>query len=266
MLEATALLLALSTAATSTPAQVQEIPPAIVETVQQVEEQIIIETTPEPEPVPEPTPTPTPEPKPKPAPVKPYVAPYGKVLGTYTTKAKWGQTNRNTNIRLACEAINEYVVQPGAQFSFNTVVGQRTKERGYKEAGVYVNGQVDTGVGGGICQVSSTLFNAALQSNMTITMRRAHSLPVSYLPRGLDATVSWGVQDFKFVNPYSTPVMVCTYFNPNEYTLTVSIKGREDIALGDVQVNVTQKNGTYTTTRTVDGTVNYTTTSRYGSH
>ena len=123
MLEATAPLLALSTAATSTPAQVGEIPPAIVETVQQVEEQIIIETTPEPEPAPEPVPEPTPEPEP----AKPYVAPYGKVLGTCTTKAKAGQTNRNTNIRLACEAINEYVVQPGAQFSFNTVVGQRRR-------------------------------------------------------------------------------------------------------------------------------------------
>lgn len=265
MLEATALLLALSTAATSTPAQVQEIPPAIVETVQQVEEQIIIETTPEPEPVPEPTPTPTPEPKPNPAPVKPYVAPYGKVLGTYTTKAKWGQTNRNTNIRLACEAINEYVVQPGAQFSFNTVVGQRTKERGYKEAGVYVNGQVDTGVGGGICQVSSTLFNAALLSNMTITARRAHSLPVSYLPRGRDAAVSWGGPEFKFKNPYSFPVMICTYFNPNTCEIVISIKGRADATAPNVKISVTEKNGTYTTTRTVDGKVNYTTTSKYGS-
>lgn len=265
MLEATALLLALSTAATSTPAQVQEIPPAIVETVQQVEEQIIIETTPEPEPVPEPTPTPTPEPKPDPAPVKPYVAPYGKVLGTYTTKAKWGQTNRNTNIRLACEAINEYVVQPGAQFSFNTVVGQRTKERGYKEAGVYVNGQVDTGVGGGICQVSSTLFNAALLSNMTITARRAHSLPVSYLPRGRDAAVSWGGPEFKFKNPYSFPVMICTYFNPNTCEIVISIKGRADATAPNVKISVTEKNGTYTTTRTVDGKVNYTTTSKYGS-
>lgn len=261
MLEATALLLALSTAATSTPAQVQEIPPAIVETVQQVEEQIIIETTPEPEP----TPTPTPEPKPNPAPVKPYVAPYGKVLGTYTTKAKWGQTNRNTNIRLACEAINEYVVQPGAQFSFNTVVGQRTKERGYKEAGVYVNGQVDTGVGGGICQVSSTLFNAALLSNMTITARRAHSLPVSYLPRGRDAAVSWGGPEFKFKNPYSFPVMICTYFNPNTCEIVISIKGRADATAPNVKISVSEKNGTYTTTRTVDGKVNYTTTSKYGS-
>ena len=260
MLEATALLLALSTAATSTPAQVGEIPPAIVETVQQVEEQIIIETTPEPEPAPEPVPEPTPEPEP----AKPYVAPYGKVLGTCTTKAKAGQTNRNTNIRLACEAINEYVVQPGAQFSFNTVVGQRTKARGYKEAGVYVNGQVDTGVGGGICQVSSTLFNAALLSNMTITARRAHSLPVSYLPRGRDAAVSWGGPEFKFKNPYSFPVMVCTYFNPNTCEITILIKGRADAAAPQVKISVTEKNGTYTTTRSVDGAVNYTTTSKYG--
>ena len=69
------------------------------------------------------------------------------------------------------------------------------KERGYKEAGVYSNGQTDTGIGGGICQVSSTLFNAALESNMVITARRAHSLPVSYLPRGRDAAVSWVVRN-----------------------------------------------------------------------
>ena len=263
MLEVTALLLALSTGLNGAPAEVEQAPAAIVAQAEQIADQIVIATTPEPEPEPEPAPEPQPEPKPDPRP--PYVAPYGRVLATCVTKTTTS-ANRNTNIYLASTAINEYVVEPGAEFSFNAVVGQRTAARGYKEAGVYSGGKADVGIGGGICQVSSTLFNAALQSNMTITMRRAHSLPVSYLPRGLDATVSWGVQDFKFVNPYSTPVMVCTYFNPNEYTLTVSIKGREDIALGDVQVNVTQKNGTYTTTRTVDGTVNYTTTSRYGSH
>ena len=154
-------------------------------------------------------------------------------------------------------------MQPGGVFSFNAVVGERTKARGYKEAGVYVNGQVDTGVGGGICQVSSTLFNAALMSNMTITARRAHSLPVSYLPRGRDAAVSWGGPEFKFKNPYNFPVMVCTYFNPNTCEVIVSIKGRADAAAPNVKISVSQKNGVYTTTRAVNGKVNYTTTSKY---
>lgn len=264
MLETAALLLALGAGAAQTPALPAEQPPAIVETVQQFTDELTPYVPPVTEPDPKPE-TPKPEQKPKPE-EKPWVNPYGQTLGTCTTKFKRSQTNRNTNIQLATKACNGYVIQPGATFSFNTVVGQRTKARGYQEAGVYVNGKTDTGVGGGICQVSSTLFNAALESNMTITARSAHSLPVSYLPRGRDATVSWGGPEFKFKNPYSFPVMVGTYYSASKGTLTMSILGPADAKLDKPVIKVTEKNGVYTTTRSVGGKVNYTTTSRYGSH
>ena len=267
MLETAALLLALSVGTNPAPAAPVDSQTAVVDTVNQFTEDLVPYVAPvvEPDPVPE-TPSKPTETKPtKPVETKPWVNPYGQTLGTCTTKFAQSNTNRNTNIQLATKACNGYVLQPGATFSFNTVVGQRTKARGYKEAGVYVNGQTDTGVGGGICQVSSTLFNAALESNMTIVARRAHSLPVSYLPRGRDATVSWGGPEFKFKNPYDFPVMIGTYYDKGG-ALTMSILGPADAKIAKPSIKVTQKNGVYTLTRTVNGKVNYTTTSSYGSH
>ena len=265
MLETAALLLALSVGTNAAPAPPVDSQTAIVEQAQQFTQEFVPYVPqvvePDPEPPKEEKPT---EPQ-KPTETKPRVNPYGQTLGTCTTKFARSNTNRNTNIQLATKACNGYVIQPGATFSFNTVVGQRTKARGYKEAGVYVNGQTDTGVGGGICQVSSTLFNAALESNMTIVARRAHSLPVSYLPRGRDATVSWGGPEFKFKNPYDYPVMIGTYYDKSG-KLTMSILGPADAKIAKPTIKVTEKNGVYTLTRTVNGKVNYTTTSTYGSH
>lgn len=269
MLETAALLLALGTGAMPASAAPAEQPPAIVETIDQMTAGIepYVPPVAEPEPEPEPVKPVQPEkPAEKPAETKPWVNPYGQTLATCTTKFNRGNTNRNTNIMLATKACNGYVIQPGATFSYNKVVGQRTAARGYKEAGVYVNGKTDTGIGGGICQVSSTLFNAALESNMTIVSRSAHSLPVSYLPRGRDATVSWGGPDLKFKNPYSYPVMIGTYYSASKGTLTLSILGPADAKIPKATIKVTEKNEVYTTTRTVNGKVNYTTTSRYGKH
>lgn len=267
MLETAALLLALSVGTNPTPAPPVDAQSAIVEQAEQFTEGFVPYVPPVTEPDPDPVPPQQPDKpsKPQQPPEKPWVNPYGQTLGTCTTKFARSNTNRNTNIQLATKACNGYVIQPGATFSFNTVVGQRTKARGYKEAGVYVNGKTDTGVGGGICQVSSTLFNAALESNMTIVSRQAHSLPVSYLPRGRDATVSWGGPEFKFKNPYDFPVMIGTYYDKGG-ALTMSILGPADAKLTKPTIKVTEKNGTYTLTRTVNGKVNYTTTSRYGSH
>lgn len=265
MLETAALLLALSVGAGSaTPSAPAEQPPAIVETVDQITSGLEPYVPPVAEPEPEPEKPAEPV---KPAePQKPWVNPYGQTLATCTTRFNRSQTNRNTNIQLATKACNGYVIQPGATFSYNQVVGQRTAARGYKEAGVYINGSVASGLGGGICQVSSTLFNAALESNMTIVQRTAHSLPVSYLPKGRDATVSWGGPDFKFKNPYKFPVMVGTYYSASQGTLTMSILGPSDAKIEKGVIKVTGKNGVYTTTRTVGGKVNYTTTSKYGVH
>ena len=282
MLETAALLLALSVGTNGAPAAPTDSPTAIVETVNEMTEGLTPYETPEPDveppkpepPKPEPPKPEPPKPEPpkpavpnKPAvpPQKPWVNPYGQTLGTSTTSFSASNRNRSTNIELATKACNGYVIKPGETFSINTVVGKRTKDRGYKEAGVYSNGQTDTGIGGGICQVSSTLFNAALEANMTITARRAHSLPVSYLPKGRDAAVSWGGPEFKFKNPHPFPVMVGTYYDKHG-KLTMSILGPADAKMTKPQIKVAQKNGVYTLTRSVGGKVTYTTSSSYGNH
>lgn len=271
MLETAALLLALSVGTNAAPTAPMDSPTAFVDTVNEITEGLTPYEEPKPDIEPPKPEQPKPEqPKPevpsKPVPPqKPWVNPYGQTLGSSTTSFASSNRNRSKNIELATKACNGYIVKPGETFSFNTVVGKRTKERGYKEAGVYVNGQTDTGVGGGICQVSSTLFNAALESNMVITARRAHSLPVSYLPRGRDAAVSWGGPEFKFKNPHKFPVMIGTYYDKGG-KLTMSILGPADAKMTKPEIKVTENNGVYTLTRSVGGKVNYTTSSTYGKH
>ena len=117
--------------------------------------------------------------------------------------------NRNTNLKLACEAINGMILMPGETFDYNKALGERTEEKGYKPAGALSAGTSTTEVGGGICQVSSTLYYAALLSDMEIVTRRSHSLPSSYMPMmGIDATVSWGGPEFRFKNNTNYPVRI----------------------------------------------------------
>lgn len=129
-------------------------------------------------------------------------------LAKYATNYNQGSTNRSYNIYLACKNINGTVLAPGDVFSYNEIVGPRTAARGFKDAGVYVGNKVEQGIGGGICQVSSTLFNTAVLSDLEIVYRTNHSMPVSYVPRGRDATVSYGEIDFKFSNNTSSPIKV----------------------------------------------------------
>lgn len=121
-------------------------------------------------------------------------------LGSYSTNYSSSGASRSNNIALATSKINGTVLMPGETFSYNGTVGRRTKEAGFQEAGAYANGQVVNEVGGGICQVSSTLYNAVLRSNLEVTDRHNHMFQVSYCPIGTDATVSWGAPDFKFKN------------------------------------------------------------------
>lgn len=118
-------------------------------------------------------------------------------------------SNRNNNIELAANVINGYVINPGEQFSFNDVVGQRTTAKGYLEAGAYSGGQSVNEVGGGICQVSSTIYYTVLKADLEVVNRSAHTFTVSYLPLGMDAAVSWGGPEFAFRNntPYPIKVM-----------------------------------------------------------
>ena len=99
-------------------------------------------------------------------------------------------------------------LMPGETFSYNQTVGQRTLKAGFKEAGAYANGQVVSSVGGGICQVSSTLYNAVLRANLDIVDRSNHMFAVGYVPIGTDATVSWGAPDFKFKNSRTYPIKI----------------------------------------------------------
>lgn len=117
-----------------------------------------------------------------------------------------GSSGRMNNISLACAYCNNKVLLPGEVFSYNDTVGERTSERGFMVAGVYSGGTVVQGVGGGICQVSSTIYDTALYADLEIVERKNHSLTVSYLPLGMDATVNWGTQDFKFKNNTKYPL------------------------------------------------------------
>ncbi len=122
------------------------------------------------------------------------------VLGEAITRYSLGNENRNTNMELAAEAINGTVIMPGERFSFNAIVGPTTAGKGYKLAGAYSAGELVENYGGGICQVSSTLYNAVLKANLGIVERYNHSSVVSYLDPGKDATISYGSKDFKFEN------------------------------------------------------------------
>lgn len=130
------------------------------------------------------------------------------LLGSYSSRYNAGDTSRSHNVSLAAQKINEVVLAPGDIFSYNDVVGPRTTARGFKTANVYVGNKVEPGVGGGICQVSSTLFNAVVLSDLKIVSRTNHSLPVSYVPLGRDATVSYGSIDFKFSNNTGSPIKI----------------------------------------------------------
>lgn len=129
------------------------------------------------------------------------------VLGDFTTPLI-GSPGRVENIRLSLAAINNTVVLPGEVFSFNETVGERTVEKGYKNAPIILGEAVVPGVGGGICQSSTTLYNAVRLAGLEIVERRIHSVAPSYIKHGLDATVAWPHTDFKFKNDSDRPVIV----------------------------------------------------------
>ncbi len=118
------------------------------------------------------------------------------------------QANRNENMRLATVAIHNKVLQPGEIFSYNQTVGPRTIERGFKIATVFEGGEKVPGLGGGICQISSTLYMATKKTSLAVVERYKHSIPVSYCTRDDEATVSWGVLDYRFKNTLDIPVRI----------------------------------------------------------
>ena len=129
------------------------------------------------------------------------------VLCEYQTKHTTSEA-RNTNLTLACAAINGMILDPGETFDFNTVVGQRTKEKGYRYAPAYSDGKTVQDIGGGVCQVSSTLYYCTLIADLEIINRKPHSYVSSYMPAGMDATVNWGGPDFTFRNSTNYPIKI----------------------------------------------------------
>ena len=129
-------------------------------------------------------------------------------ISSFSTSFESSSFMRANNIDICIKAINGKILNPGESFSFNEVLGERTKERGYMEAPVIIDNKVESGIGGGICQVSSTLYNAILKAGIQDIKRTHHSLPSSYVGLGLDATVDWGNIDFKFINTLDYPIYI----------------------------------------------------------
>lgn len=247
------------------------VPAAEIEQEEQITEQVAVEAqvqTEEPDVLEEPV-----IPKEPVIPDKPIVTEQPKTenqkfdhdIASYITKYSGSETlNRNYNMRLASNSINGVILKPGESFSYNdTILAKSHKGRDYKEAGIFANGEVSTGIGGGICQISSTLYQAALYSGMTITQRANHSMRVGYMPAGRDATASWGSIDLKFKNQLKVPVMIESVMKNGTIKVRFLSQGIPDI--GKIDVTVTQrKDGAYVLKRIRDGgIVDYTAVSIY---
>ncbi|SCY94792.1 VanW family protein [Alkaliphilus peptidifermentans] len=153
------------------------------------------------------------------------------VLGEFKTSFSANDKGRNTNIALAASQINGVLLMPNDVFSFNNQTGERGEDKGYQKAPVIVNGQLVQGLGGGICQVSTTLYNAVVRSNLEIIQRQNHSLPVAYVPLGHDATVAFGHIDFQFMNNTEYPVYLESYVEGNQIHIGLYGKKVEDITV-----------------------------------
>ena len=173
---------------------------------------------------------------------------FGDKLAAKTTSLSGSSYNRINNVKLAAQHIDGVILEPGDSFSYNQTVGQRTKANGFLEAGAYANGQVVQEVGGGICQVSSTLYYCTLISNLKITARTNHYFTVGYIEPGMDATVSWGAPDFQFKNNRTFPIKLRAYVSNG--SLTVEIWGT-DVDGSYVKMDYTVSGLTATTYRSV---------------
>lgn len=156
------------------------------------------------------------------------------LLGSYTTGYGSSSSNRRHNVELAASHINGTLLAPGDVFSYNDVVGPRTPRLGWRNAPTYQDGEVVPGPGGGVCQVSTTLYNAALFANLKIVQRSNHSMPVHYVPAGRDATVSYGALDFRFENTTDGPLYVAARARGGR--LTMGLYGKEPTGWKEVRV------------------------------
>lgn len=186
---------------------------------------------------------------------------FGKLYEYYSTYYV-NNPNRTTNLKLACKAIDGTIVYPGDVFSFNETVGIRTAAKGYKPAPIFTGptGHED-GVGGGVCQVASTMFNAALYCNFSIVERHQHSQRVTYCPLGRDAAIFWGSEDFKFRNTSEFPIKISMECSGGKLTCSIYTNGYKNPP--KVTLDVSRSGNHFTLCRYVKGKVNYTTSSNY---
>lgn len=171
---------------------------------------------------------------------------FSTTLGRYTTDFSSSSSNRATNVSRAAASINNVILMPGDEFSYNTTVGNPSAENGYLMASVYSNGKTAQGVGGGVCQVSSTLYSAVLYADLEVVERQNHSLTVDYVPKGQDATVAYGYIDFRFKNSTEYPVKISSVVSGRK--LTVSLIGGAYVPQRKVEIT----NKTISTTEPVE--------------
>ncbi len=169
--------------------------------------------------------------------------------------------NRTNNLKIASKAISGTIVQPGQTFSFNNVVGPRTSAKGYKPAGIFSGGGVVNGIGGGICQVASTMFNCALYANVGIVERHQHSQRVAYVPLGRDAAIYGTAEDLKWKNTTKYPIRI--EMTVKDGIITCSFYTSVKVKPPKVSLNVKQNGNSFTLKRTVGGKVNYSCYSKY---
>ncbi len=180
---------------------------------------------------------------------------------SYTTNYNSADETRTANLKASVDKIDKIVIPEGRVFSFNQTVGKRTVTAGYETAKVIKDGEFVDGLGGGVCQVSSTIFEAVLRANVEIVQRTNHTLEIGYVPLGGDATVQWNSRDFQFRNTLDSDIelrMTC-----ENGRLTCTVYSRDSVDVGNVSIKITSSKGVYTLTRSVNGKVNYTTKSKY---
>lgn len=188
---------------------------------------------------------------------------YPYEIASYTTYYQASNKSRTANLLASVNKINDIKIPNGRVFSFNQTVGKRTVTAGYESATVIAEGEFVDGLGGGVCQVSSTVFECVLRANVEIVKRTYHSLEISYVPLGGDATVQWNSKDFQFKNNLGCDtklVMTC-----RDGKLTCKLMAKKKVDVGKVKISITKdkETDTYTLTRYVDGKANYTTQSKY---
>lgn len=186
---------------------------------------------------------------------------YPYELATYTSYYRSSDETRTANLKAAVSKLNNIKIPDDAVFSFNQTVGKRTITAGYETAKVINGGEFVDGLGGGVCQVSSTLFECVLRANVEIVYRTNHSLEIGYVPLGGDATVQWNSKDFKFKNTLGCDVRIKMTCEGGK--LTCKLYGKKDVKPNNVKINIKKDGDQYILTRTVDGEQNYRTVSKY---